>query len=186
MCVRVRERLRETHTVTLRRHTHSCTNSGHLHDKSPTPLNSVCPEEMHQLLSSSFLSQSSAHSSSGTYCTALVCLRTVPIWSDREKHSLQRHKKPLFPSEHRNFWPMQKPHESDLVFLVFCSNMRLLPSWCTIMLYTLLSGRDNHFYFTPILLNCDHHLFDYNHPLLTQRGRWEMSHLHLATNVPAI
>lgn len=46
----------------------------HSHDKSQTPPNGVHPEETHQLLSSSFLSQHSAHSSSGTYCTAAVCL----------------------------------------------------------------------------------------------------------------
>lgn len=69
----------------------------HLHDKSPATPQSVCPEETHQLLSSSFLSHPLAHSSSGTYCTAPVCLCTAATWSDRENHSLQRHKTSFVP-----------------------------------------------------------------------------------------
>lgn len=69
----------------------------HLHVNSPTPPKSVYPEETHQLPSSSFLSQPSAHSSSGTYCTAAVCLCAAATWNDWENHSLQRHKKTFVP-----------------------------------------------------------------------------------------
>lgn len=129
---------------------------------SSLPLSSPSPQIIRDLL----------------YSTRLSVYSSYRKWSGKTL-TAETKKKPLFPLEHRNFFfcQVQKSQESDLVFCA-CA-------------FTYYCGGNRHtaqkpwrwFYFTPILLNCNHHFFDYNHSLLTWCDSWEMYHAtasHLA------